>query len=82
MKKLFEIGHALPRARARISRCAKVATNVAGINRIRVACNVAPDVASNVAAKSIAKVRGAWRVKLNETSLEREALVRSMLSER
>jgi hypothetical protein len=41
---------ALPLARARFSRCANVATNVTGGKRIRVACNVAWDVASNAAA--------------------------------
>ena len=41
---------ALPLARARFSRCANVAINVAGGKRIRVACNVAWDVAANVAA--------------------------------
>jgi len=50
MKKQFFRGHALPLPRARFSRCATVATDVAGINRIRVACNVALAVASNVAA--------------------------------
>jgi hypothetical protein len=37
---------ALPLARARFSRCANVATNVAGGKRIRVACNVAWNVAT------------------------------------
>jgi hypothetical protein len=41
---------ALPLARARFSRGANVATNVAGGKRIRVAGNVAWDVAANVAA--------------------------------
>jgi hypothetical protein len=39
---------ALPLARARFSRCATIAANVAGSERICVARNVAPDVASNV----------------------------------
>jgi hypothetical protein len=41
---------ALPLPRARFSRCAKVATHVACGKRIRVVCNVAWDVAANVAA--------------------------------
>ncbi len=50
MRKDFFTKQALPLARARFSRCANVATNVAGSKRIRVACNVAWDVASNAAA--------------------------------
>jgi hypothetical protein len=40
---------ALPLVKTRFSRCANVATNVAGGKRIRVACNVAWDVAPTVA---------------------------------
>jgi hypothetical protein len=42
------IEQALPLARARFSRCATIAANVARSERIGVARNVAPDVASNV----------------------------------
>lgn len=50
MRMNFLTEQALPLARARFSRCANVAADVAGGKRIRVACNVAWDVAANVAA--------------------------------
>jgi hypothetical protein len=46
----FFTKQALPLARARFSRCAKVATNVADGKRIRVARNIARDVASKAVA--------------------------------
>jgi hypothetical protein len=50
MRSDFFTKQALPLPRGRFSRCANVATGVAGGKRIRVACNVAWDVAANVAA--------------------------------
>jgi hypothetical protein len=56
MRMNFLTEQALPLARARFSRCASVATNVAGGKRIRVVCNVAWDVAANAAAKKRRRV--------------------------
>ena len=51
---LFKTGQALPLDKSRFPRsrhgCADVAPRVVKMRRIRIACQIAPDVASNIAA--------------------------------
>ena len=69
MRSDFFTKQALPLARARFSRCANVATDFAVGKRIRIACNVAPAVASNVAAGELHRV--AFSVEINVVQVKR-----------